>query len=509
MSASKRLEILVSEDFVLPDSKLASDDLQYNEEVLREGIALVKSKRELKASRIVDSTIQDLIKGHQNEITRHKEEIDRLKLQLSETSSLSSQFFEAGRKAGREDVQMLLDEKDKLIKEKQEQYQNHVHDVAEGVQYIAKLFHKDGAVVGGAVQLGSYGENFVENQLKSLNLPYEVTYKETARGDFVIHLGNHNILVEVKNKMSITKVDLDKFYRDVEENEDVQAAMFLSMNDIPLIYNVSKAYIEVRTGKPILYLGAIRECPMAFHIGVLVLDKLLSSKAYSRTLSDSSCSSEEEYFHTIGFNCASKMIAQYHVEQANLAEDKKLLQGLKRQITVREKAVSDFSSFKEELDKIFPTASDRATTLFQESFRISSTRYKYQQGGLNKQTISRKDLVEWLRENGSVNTSVKELTSALQTSVRAVNNAGGIYALKAEAFGTPSFQKEQVLLVNSAEKENLDEDIPPVSEGSENNSNPNGGNEPKISPLWDPELDEMLAPKKDELDEFIESLQHQ
>ena len=60
------------------------------------------------------------------------------------------------------------------------------------------------------------------------------------------------MLIETKNyKKNVTKPEIEKFYRDMETNNDIQCGLFLSLKSG--ICNREDLHLEVINGKPIMF----------------------------------------------------------------------------------------------------------------------------------------------------------------------------------------------------------------------------------------------------------------
>lgn len=107
-----------------------------------------------------------------------------------------------------------------------------------------------------AVATGIIGEEMIEHWIGELFNSADITNlsNQTAKGDLHVKLHNKKYLIEVKNKLTIVKTDIDKFIRDVETNkDDIHGALFVTINtsNIPNKGDMSLEYIaEI----PVIYL---------------------------------------------------------------------------------------------------------------------------------------------------------------------------------------------------------------------------------------------------------------
>jgi len=101
---------------------------------------------------------------------------------------------------------------------------------------------------------GQAGEEFTHQELNRRfpTAQIEDTHKQTGRGDFIMREHNFIMLIETKNyKNNVTKPEIEKFYRDMATNNDIQCGLFLSLKSG--ICNRDDLHLEVIDGKPIIF----------------------------------------------------------------------------------------------------------------------------------------------------------------------------------------------------------------------------------------------------------------
>ena len=101
---------------------------------------------------------------------------------------------------------------------------------------------------------GQAGEEFTHHELNRRFPTAEIedTHKQPGRGDFIMKENDFTMLIETKNyKKNVTKPEIEKFYRDMETNNDVQCGLFLSLKSG--ICNREDLHLEVINGKPIIF----------------------------------------------------------------------------------------------------------------------------------------------------------------------------------------------------------------------------------------------------------------
>jgi hypothetical protein len=102
---------------------------------------------------------------------------------------------------------------------------------------------------------GQVGENITYHELNRMFPTAEIedTHKQTGRGDFIMKEKDFSMLIETKNyAKNVTKPEIDKFYRDMEANNDIQCGLFLSLKSG--ICNRDDLQLEVINGKPIIFI---------------------------------------------------------------------------------------------------------------------------------------------------------------------------------------------------------------------------------------------------------------
>jgi hypothetical protein len=125
---------------------------------------------------------------------------------------------------------------------------------------------------------GVYGEEFGIHLCNQLFPCCEIedTHATPHRGDIIIHDEEQNILLDIKNyKSNIPKKEIDKFYFDMEYNDDVHAGMLISLKTgIIAKKNFS---IEIIKGKPIIFLYKVLDDPDCITHAMTLLKVILNN----------------------------------------------------------------------------------------------------------------------------------------------------------------------------------------------------------------------------------------
>ena len=123
---------------------------------------------------------------------------------------------------------------------------------------------------------GQEGENFTYHELNKMfpKADVEDTRKQPGRGDFIFKENSFCMLIETKNyKKNVTKPEIDKFYRDIDTNQDIQCGIFMSLNSG--ICARDDFHLEIRDTKPIIFLhnaaDNMRHVELAIQLFKLIL----------------------------------------------------------------------------------------------------------------------------------------------------------------------------------------------------------------------------------------------
>ena len=128
---------------------------------------------------------------------------------------------------------------------------------------------------------GQDGEEFTFHQLNRLFPRAEITdcHKQPNRCDFIMQQADFSMMLEIKNyKTNVNKGEIDKFYRDVDNeiNNDIKCAILISLRSG--ICNKKDFDFEVRNGKPLLFLHNISDNMMNITLAVKFLNMVLHQK---------------------------------------------------------------------------------------------------------------------------------------------------------------------------------------------------------------------------------------
>jgi len=213
-----------------------------------------------------------------SEITSLKDDLERKGEKICKQEDHNNQLYQ---KISNEFYEKL-ETKDKVWEEKIDKmrtgYENKLEKERE-ITAACILTTKHSTIKGQA------GENITYHELNRMFPIAEIedTHKQTGRGDFIMKENDFTMLIETKNyAKNVTKPEIDKFYRDMSTNGDVQCGLFLSLKSG--ICNREDLQLEVIDGKPIIFIHHALKNMENIDFGVRIFKLIL--KTNSIDLSD-------------------------------------------------------------------------------------------------------------------------------------------------------------------------------------------------------------------------------
>ena len=107
--------------------------------------------------------------------------------------------------------------------------------------------------------LGQDGEKLTCQALNCLFPKAEIidTHAQGGKGDFLLKEGDICCMIETKNhKANVGRLDIDKFYTDIETNDNIKCGIFASLKSG--VVNRGDFHLEFRNKKPILFLTHVK-----------------------------------------------------------------------------------------------------------------------------------------------------------------------------------------------------------------------------------------------------------
>lgn len=208
-----------------------------------------KYKKELIESK--SQIVKQIQTEHEYTITRLRSDVERMSKEIATLQEQKNSAF-----------QMAFKDYDEKLTKKEEIWESKLIKLRE--EYEIKLAdekkERDKLLLRGqnSTIIGQDGENFTLHELTRMFPKAEIedTHKERGRGDFIFKENECSMLVETKNyKSNVTKPEIEKFYRDIDINNDINCGIIISLKSG--ICARDDFQLEVRGGKPILFLHNI------------------------------------------------------------------------------------------------------------------------------------------------------------------------------------------------------------------------------------------------------------
>lgn len=172
------------------------------------------------------------------------------------------------------------------LKEQREFYEAKLTQQSQGFETIRSTYEERlNTAIGRSQNSTIKGKDSEEELFTSLNQLFptaiiEDTHNIPGRGDFIVRFDDVVMMVETKNyTRNVQKSEVDKFYRDMESqaNSDIQCGLLLSMNCGICAYD--DFALEVRSGKPMMFLHNIRDNITHIRIATHMFRLILGQKS--------------------------------------------------------------------------------------------------------------------------------------------------------------------------------------------------------------------------------------
>ena len=168
-------------------------------------------------------------------------------------------------------------EKKQNIREKK--YEEKIQVLEEKIEKLHKASDDLVLRTQKSTYLGQDGEKLTCQALNCLFPKAEITDTHAlgGRGDFILKEGDISCLIETKNhKSNVGRVDIDKFYNDIETNDDIKCGIFASLKSG--VVNRDDFHLEFRNKKPILFLTHVKDNLKNLELALLLFRVLLGIK---------------------------------------------------------------------------------------------------------------------------------------------------------------------------------------------------------------------------------------
>ena len=268
------INITTSETFFNKDLNdiLKQNNTEFNEYILNSGTLLFKMKDSNNKNFDILNTIgyyQNVIHNLTNKIKLLEDNNANLKLQEQEKlimNHIDKKYDDMYNK-----ISSNLYDYDKNVNHNLMPIIHRVNDINHN---FSKFFNKFDA---GNVEKGNFGEKFIQTYLydKFSNCSIIDTHKNTSFGDMLFKFEKLNTMIESKNVMSLKKDDVNKFYRDIKirtENNEINSALFISLNDCSINDNVRYFSFEIKNKIPIIFISNVFKNPELIRISIIILN---------------------------------------------------------------------------------------------------------------------------------------------------------------------------------------------------------------------------------------------
>ena len=268
------INITTSETFFNKDLNdiLKQNNTEFNEYILNSGTLLFKMKDSNNENFDILNTIgyyQNVIHNLTNKIKLLEDNNANLKLQEQEKlimNHIDKKYDDMYNK-----ISSNLYDYDKNVNHNLMPIIHRVNDINHN---FSKFFNKFDA---GNVEKGNFGEKFIQTYLydKFSNCSIIDTHKNTSFGDMLFKFEKLNTMIESKNVMSLKKDDVNKFYKDIKirtENNEINSALFISLNDCSINDNVRYFSFEIKNKIPIIFISNVFKNPELIRISIIILN---------------------------------------------------------------------------------------------------------------------------------------------------------------------------------------------------------------------------------------------
>ncbi|MBM10421.1 MAG: hypothetical protein CMF69_12805 [Magnetovibrio sp.] len=154
----------------------------------------------------------------------------------------------------------LTNQYDEKIKSRENFYEAKLTSLQERCDSLQKDYENSLKQSQNSTILGQVGESITYEGLNRLfpNAEIEDCHLTKGRGDFILHQNDFIMMIETKNyTKNVTKPEIQKFYRDFDQNNDFKCALLVSLKSG--ICSRPDFHLEVRNNKPILFLHNINK----------------------------------------------------------------------------------------------------------------------------------------------------------------------------------------------------------------------------------------------------------
>jgi hypothetical protein len=221
-------------------------------------------------------------------------------------------------------IEQLKDDKKQLLEEKI-LLQKRISQIETNTDdKIQKFIDK---MNGSAATKGVIGENIVKNFIARNFGLFDVidTSSQTGKADLLVTNKNFNLLVENKNIQTFRTDDFVKFYRDVESNvlnKTINAALYISLYDVPFPNGRRGFFFERKYGIPIILISNVYENMYSIYFAINTLLYLIENGFVCKeSINDQDDENDDLYLELSDF--ISNLFSIYDLSMKHVENDRK------------------------------------------------------------------------------------------------------------------------------------------------------------------------------------------
>tara|TARA_B100001094_G_C18172632_1_gene796027 strand:+ start:523 stop:1689 length:1167 start_codon:yes stop_codon:yes gene_type:complete len=219
-------------------------------------------------------------------------DVEKSKMRLEEEHMY--EIFEKEKQSHEEKMRLRESFLEKQYQYKEELQEQRFNEMTEYLNNVVKvpiesISQKFDSLIGkkssefSNAEKGTFGEKFFDDTVRCYFPTVEIldTHDQDHYGDRHINIDGTNILIEIKNKKVIEKIDLDKFSSDVEFcklNNLISAALFISMKDDVFIPGRGSISVDFCKDTLCIYVSNGFKLPdVAIKLGIIFIIQFLKN----------------------------------------------------------------------------------------------------------------------------------------------------------------------------------------------------------------------------------------
>ncbi len=268
-------------------------------------------------------------------------------------------------------IEQLKEDKKELSAEKIilqnriNQIENNNDDKIE--RFINKMTHS-------SATKGVIGENIIKNFLSQNFGLFDIidTSGQTGKADLFFTNKTLNLLIENKNILSFKNDDFVKFYRDVENNvinKSINAALYISLYDVPFPNGRRGFFFERKFGIPIIMISNVYENMYSISYAVNTLLYLVENGFISNENNEDD---EDQDFYLELSDFVTNLFTIYEKSMKFIENDRKNVLGLVKSLDERTENCNNLLYSLKNLTEKFPQFFNKNQTQNRDEIKEAS-----------------------------------------------------------------------------------------------------------------------------------------